>query len=756
MISRSFGTTTVLALGILLIAAPEAAPATPASAAVGAVRREPHAAYAPPAARAPEVLGNAALARLRVEGRSVLWVFFTDKGERDAASFARAVQEAGSRVSPRARARRARETGGRFVPDYYDVPVAPSYVEAVAGTGAALRHVSKWLNAVSVEASEAEARRIAALPFVRLVEAARRSSRVKPVSESAPTPGGSGSEGLEAPAPLGAAPEAPEAAGAPAAVQAAQALNPPATHTSYGNSFTQLDKINVIAAQDSGWSAAGVVVAMFDTGFNKSHNATVQLKRLAEHDFVFGDGETANQPGDVSSQWDHGTGTWSVLGGYWPSNLFGPAYNASFLLAKTEDERSETPVEEDNWVAAVEWADSLGVDVISSSLAYFYFDSPYPDYTYSDLDGYTTVVSLGAIMAERRGIVVANAMANSGPGAGSLQAPADADSILSCGAVDFNDNIAPFSSRGPTADGRTKPEVVAQGVSTWWAVASINNALGTADGTSLSTPLVGGAAALVREAHPEWTPAEVRQALMETADKASTPDNNYGWGRIDVVQAIYGSSLGGPVYPRPFNLLVPPNGNTVLSSPVTFRWRRTLDADNPATPCTYTLHLRSITADSTVFTTTTTDTFAVYSGYLGPSRTYDWYVTAEDNMAHGRDSRDHFQFLTGSTTGVGITPPPSPPAVVLYQNYPNPVRSGTVIEFTMTGPVGAEPVTLRLYDARGRLVRTLFDGYEGIPVRRSFQWDGLMENGVRAGSGIYYYELDVAGTRQSKRLVLLR
>src|SRR5258706_12446945 len=368
-------------------------------------RVERHAQFAPPAPRAPQVLTENSLSRLRAEGRSVLWVFFTDKREGDAASFARSLRGVAARVSDHARARRARETGGRFVPDYYDLPVAPGYVDAVARTGAATRHVSRWLNAMTVEADEPQARRIASLPFVRVGTPARRSRRVAPVPESAvpPSPGeapGRG-EGLEVPRIRteiqGSAPSLPKPIG-------------------YGASTTPLTGINVIAAHDSGWSAATITVAMFDSGFDKNHNATSPLLRIGEHDFVFNDGETANQPADVSGQWDHGTGTWSVLGGYYPSNMVGPAFNARFFLAKTEDIRTETPVEEDNWVAAAEWADSIGVDVISSSLAYFDFDGTANDYTYADLNGHTTVVTLGAIMAARRGIVVANAMGNTGPG----------------------------------------------------------------------------------------------------------------------------------------------------------------------------------------------------------------------------------------------------------------------------------------------------------------------------------------------------
>ncbi|HEY6221476.1 MAG TPA: S8 family serine peptidase [Candidatus Eisenbacteria bacterium] len=714
---------------------------------------ESHAQYAPPASRAPQVLTENSLSRLRAEGRPVLWVFFTDKREGDAASFARSLQGVGARVTEHARARRARETGGRFVPDYYDLPVAAGYVDAVARTGAAVRHVSRWLNGMTVEADEAEARLIAALPFVRVVTPARRSRRVAPVPDGAAPPAPPSEsprrgEGLEVP-PIrteiqGSAPTLPKPTNYGAS---ATALGPPAATGFPGG-------INAIAAHDSGWSGATVIVGMFDSGFDKSHNATSPLLRIAEYDFVFHDGETANQPGDVTGAWDHGTGTWSVLGGYFPVNMIGPAFNARFLLAKTEDIRSETPVEEDNWVAAAEWADSIGADVISSSLAYFDFDGTANDYTYANLDGHTTVVTLGALMAARRGIVVANAMGNTGGALGSLWAPADADSILSCGAVDAGNSIAPFSSRGPTSDGRTKPEVVAQGVGTSWAVAGMPSSVVPASGTSLSTPLVGGAAALVREAHPEWTAAQVRQALMTTADKAATPDNNYGWGRLDVVKAIYGSSLGGIVAPKPFNLLVPINNGTVSKPPnVTFLWRRAFDPQG--SPVSYKLQLRGTAPDSSIFEATTTETTVVYTGYLGPSKVYEWTVTAIDPQLNERVSKDRFRFTTTSTTDVGI-PPPAPPRVTLFQNHPNPLRTSTQIDFSMVGPAGSVPVTLRIFDLSGRLIRTLVDSYSAVPNGWSVQWDGLDGNGRRSASGIYYYQLVVGRNTYSRSLVLLR
>lgn len=707
---------------------------------------ERHERFSRPAPRAPQVLSARSLERLGAEGQSVLWVFFTDKAELDAGGFARAVRDAGNRVTERAKARRARETGGRFVADYYDLPVPSHYVDAVARTGARLRQVSRWLNAVSVVADRVEASRIAALPFVRVVTPARRSRRLAPESAS-PVPL---VPGLRQPPTRDGSIDAPPR---PTGRKGAMSTLP--RPISYGASTDPLAGINAIAAHDSGWSAATVLVVMFDTGYDKNHNATSPLNRIAERDFIFGDGETANQPGDVTGQWIHGTGTWAVLGGYYPANIIGPAYNAQFALAKTEDIRSETPVEEDHWVAAVEWADSLGADVISSSLAYLDFDGTANDYAYTDLDGYTTVVSLGANMAARRGIVVATAMGNTGPAPGSIWAPADAESILAVGAVDSGNLIANFSAQGPTADGRIKPEVVAQGVSTYWAVAGSPTIIAPASGTSLATPLIGGAVALAREAHPEWTVADVRQALMSTADKAASPNNAYGWGRIDVLKAIYSSPLGPPVYPRPFNLLLPADNSVVTATPATFTWRSATDPQGGA--LTYTVELHSGATDSCLFMATTTESTIVFTGYLGPSKTYDWIVTGSDPEGHGRVSRDRFRFTTSSTTGVPAPGgPPVAPRVTLLQNRPNPIRSLTQIDYSLSGPAGVVPVGLRVFDASGRLVRTLVDGFEGVPADCSIRWDGRDENGRRAASGIYYYRLVVEGVEYSKRLVLLR
>jgi subtilisin family serine protease len=707
----------------------------------GYAASDPHAGYAPPAPRAAQVVTPAAAARLSAEGTSALWVTFVDKGETDARSFARVVGRAGEGVGAAARTRRARETGGRFVPDWYDVPVASRYLDGVRSTGATIRHVSRWLNAVSVLVDRDAAARLAALPYVQSVTPVGRAQRIEPVGPTLPAPTRFEGGSLEA---------APRARGNLAALS----LDPPGT---YGPSLTQLNGINARAAQDSGYTGAGVVVAMLDTGYDKNHDATIRLKRVAEYDFVFGDGETANQAGDLSSQWDHGTGTWSVLGGYKPGQQIGPAYNASFLLAKTEDERSETPVEEDNWLAAVEWADSIGCDVISSSLGYFIFDNPAFNHTYAQEDGKTVPVTKAAALAARRGIVVANSMGNAGPATGSISPPADADSILSVGAVDNTNTLANFSGRGPTADGRGKPEVVAQGVFTTWAVAGSGSNYAAVSGTSLSTPLIGGAAAQIREAHPEWTVQQIRYAMKLSGDKASTPDSTaFGWGRPDVVNAIYNTVLGPPVYPKPFNLHFPANAATTPSSNFNFRWARTPDPNGD--PVTYRLRILVPPADTLLYDASTTDTMMASPGsLLRPGILYKWFVSASDPQGHERESRDRYLFTTGNTTGVDITPPAS--GVVLYPNRPNPVRASTRIPFAI-GPVngaGSARVTLRIFDPLGRLVRTLIDNEaDALPAVRLQTWDGNDEKGHRVGSGIYYYRLTVSGKEVSRAMVVLR
>jgi hypothetical protein len=278
---------------------------------------------------------------------------------------------------------------------------------------------------------------------------------------------------------------------------------------------------------------------------------------IAQYDFINHDDDTDyDEDQDSSGQPNHGTVTWSTLGGEAEGHLYGPAYLASFVLSKSEDISSERHIEEDNWAAGAEWADSVGASVISASLGYRWFDDGEGDYSYEDLDGNTTIVTVAADLAAYNGIAVATAMGNEGNYAGSLIAPADGDSVISCGAVDPNGYLAGFSSWGPTSDGRTKPEVCAQGVSTVCVDPYDMHGYSTSGGTSLSTPLIGGSCAVLLSAHPNWTPMMVREALMMTADRRDTPDNDYGWGIADVGTALYYHPEGDIVFQHAPNIML--------------------------------------------------------------------------------------------------------------------------------------------------------------------------------------------------------
>jgi subtilisin family serine protease len=220
--------------------------------------------------------------------------------------------------------------------------------------------------------------------------------------------------------------------------------------------------------------------------------------------------------------------------------MIGPAYAAAFILAKTENTASETPVEEDNWAAAAEWAEAMGADVISSSLGYLVFDRPFTSYTFMDMNGQTAISTRAADLAASLGVVVVNSAGNEGfnPDHNTLGAPADGRAVIAVGAVDFAGRRASFSSVGPTPDGRVKPDVAAQGVAVKVARSTSTTGYGGSSGTSFSCPLTAGVAALVLQAHPFYGVEQVISVMRETASNAGSPDNLLGWGIVNALAAV--------------------------------------------------------------------------------------------------------------------------------------------------------------------------------------------------------------------------
>jgi subtilisin family serine protease len=324
----------------------------------------------------------------------------------------------------------------------------------------------------------------------------------------------------------------------------------------YGLAQTQIEMMNCDLAHDIGYFGQGVRILVIDTGFDLTHEAFDSLHVIDQWDFINDDNNTANETDSEANdgQHNHGTSVLSIMGAYVPGTLIGPAFGAEYLLAKTEIVAEEIQQEEDNYVAALEWGEANGADVVNSSLGYLDW------YSYCDMDGNTAITTIGIDIAASLGLACvtsAGNWANEDPPVDPcetlsyyISAPADADSVIAVGAVSADSIIASFSSRGPTYDGRIKPEVSALGV----GVAVANPAGGYSvfySGTSASSPLVAGAVAVLLSANPQWNNMEVREALMMTASQVDMPNNDYGYGLVNIWSALFYNYSGSAITPQP-------------------------------------------------------------------------------------------------------------------------------------------------------------------------------------------------------------
>jgi hypothetical protein len=460
----------------------------------------------------------------------VVLVYFTDKGNITKFKSSMSVNF----ISERSIARRMKVRNN--IIDERDYPLEHSYVQAVSSRVLRVRHELKWFNAVSVVATKQQIETLQSLSFVKEIEIVGRWKKKiddeveSPLKETFPQPMPSGTTALD-----------------------------------YGTSFTQVNQITVPAVHNLGIYGQGVVVGVFDNGFRiLNHESFASMNIIAQHDFV--DHKESVIPYNPSTGFgSHGVNTLSTIGGYKPGQLIGPAFKADYILARTENDSSETPIEEDNWAAAIQWADSIGVDVTSTSLGYLTYDAPYTSWTWADMDGNTTLVTQASDHAVSLGIAVVNSAGNSGAGDGvhnTLGAPSDGDSVIAAGAVYSNGTRTSFSSVGPSADGRTKPDIMAMGSGVKVASSTNTTGYGSANGTSFSCPLSAGVAALIRCANPNLTPMQVRDAMRQTASQASAPNNLMGWGILNADSAIkyFGALPMGQISGNVFHDL---NGNGV-------------------------------------------------------------------------------------------------------------------------------------------------------------------------------------------------
>lgn len=403
-----------------------------------------------------------------------------------------------------------------------DLPVNPAYITQLQQAGAKIWFPSRWLNAVLVEATDATLATIQKLPFVKGLDFSRSLSSRRISAEATLT-------------------------------TISKLAKVEQDSLAYGDSKFQVEQIGVDNMHRQGYHGEGMLIAVLDAGFRNANQVSFlkplfsESRVLATYNFVRK--ETSVYEGD-----DHGLQALSAIAATTDNQLYGTAYKASFVLLCTEIGNSESRLEEANWLFGAEYADSVGVDVISSSLGYSTFDDASTSYTYQDMDGKTALSSRAAQIATETGMVVVVAAGNEGNKPWRyITAPSDAVSVLAIGAVTQTGQRASFSSFGPSPDGRVKPDLVARGQGVVLGLAS--GLIGTGNGTSFATPLVAGLAAGFWQAHPQLTAAQVTASLRRSGNQYSTPNDELGYGipnfeRASALAATYSQLL---VYPNPFS-----------------------------------------------------------------------------------------------------------------------------------------------------------------------------------------------------------
>lgn len=634
-----------------------------------------------------------------------IWVYLADKGLDPGAGYDAALAAAEDRLSPRTRLRLS--TRSDRLAGWEDIPVHVPYLERIEALGGRILQVSRWLNAASVSIPAGDIDGLAGQPFVYSIDAVASLRHPRPLP---PSPSGQ-----------------PETDARLRAVRS--------NRLDYGPSFVQMNQLHVPELHDLGLTGKGVLVALFDTGFSVDHAAFDSLRTRVEARRNFLRDETGFTGLEDTG---HGTAVLGTIGGYEPGELIGPAFGARYLLASTEVVAFEREVEEDFWVAAMEWADSLGADIISSSLGYLDW------YTYADMDGETAVITRAAEMAARRGIVVVNSMGNEGDTPyEKMAAPADAEGVISVGGVDASGSRAAFSSIGPTFDGRIKPDVMAMGEEVYTVHPYIIDDYVRLNGTSFSAPLVAGVAALLLEAYPHWTPGKVQSVLRRTAGQAAAPDTLNGYGIVHALNALMTESRGvvrsvtaegglsGVFLSWTAGLEINlqsyrierrdyPDGTfEVLASVPVNR-----SGDHPPGSNAYS------------YTDTSARPGTSYEYRLQPVGRAGLALTAEPVVLR-------IDYESGATDG---------PVAVLYPNAPNPFAASTDIRFELSDQVH---VTLTIYNILGRKIRVLVDGTQG-PGRYARTWNGMDGDGRAVPSGVYLYRMTAGGVEQNGKMLLLR
>jgi serine protease AprX len=638
-------------------------------------------------------------------------IYFKDKGNTETEKIEKSslqYKTALGYLTEKSIERRIKNMGEENFITFEDLPIYDEYVDELELLNIKIENKLKWFNAVSAYLTAEQLQMVEKMDFIKKAE------RVKTFIFSSPS-----------------------------AVNENVFKNSSISSINdYGPSFDQLQLSDVPAVHSKGITGEGILIGLLDTGFDwKNHESLINTNVVAEYDFVFKDSTTANDTNDVTSQHNHGTLVLSILGGQKDSSLIGAAFGSDFILSKTEDIRSETHIEEDNYAAALEWMEGYGVDVTSSSLGYSIFDPSTFSYTYSDMDGKTTIITRATELSYRRGVVTITSAGNEGNSSWFyITAPADGIYTLGVGAVNNDNEVASFSSRGPSFDGRIKPDVVAQGVNVYGALAGSFNGYGTANGTSVSAPIASGVAALLLSAHPYLLNSQVRNIFFETADNSKTPDNERGYGLLSALDAIQ------------FPNLEETQGTFTLHKMI-------LQPDN-IDPQTVVLHYST---DRENYTDAPLE-FDLKYGYeiklpfFLDGDLINFFFTYEDfNGTSYRDPVDDtYKFFYGQMNiNLNLDLERTFTDFIISEPYPNPfLPARQTFTRISVKSAGNESLKIKIIDPTGQSVETYFTvTHEGT---NHYDWYGKTSRGIDAASGAYYFLVDLNGRRYSRNLILLR
>lgn len=589
-----------------------------------------------------------------------------------------------------------------------DIPIYSGYLSAIEKLDdIKIHHKIKWMNAVSVFVfNKSVIDSIKDLPFVKNVKPVKKIRFISTKQEKNIEPN-------------------------------TTIISAASTIYDYGPSYFQYDLSKIPTLHSEGINGEGVRIGLLDSGFNwDTHPSLRERTIIDEYDFVFNDTITKNQIGDIVNQDYHGTSVFSIIGGFDEGNIVGPAFNSSYILAKTEFLGSETHIEEDNFARAVEWMENIGVDVISSSVGYNQFDSGEGDYTYEDMNGNTTIVSRAYNFAFDRGIVTVTSAGNEGfmPWR-YIIAPADAFNVIAAGGIDTSATSRYGSgSYGPTFDGRIKPDLLAKATSVYNARV-FDRDYGFGSGTSFAAPIIAGIAAQLLSYYPHLDNVQVRRILLESGDRAQNPDNSFGYGLLSAVDAVnfpnieltesrvrlYKSFIGNAVS----NLRIHVQKNEDITESIMDQL-----SNNK-----YIINLTGYNDG---------DTLKIKFSFIDSSNTTR-FIPQNDYFKYIYGTKNLYCRITNAInedqSNIGMLNP-----------YPNPFNEYTRIEFISKD---ADNARVEIFDILGRKVKTLFNA-ELSAGKNIFIWNGENDFGTKSSSGIYFCIINTGAEIFSKKIILIK